>query len=266
MQESELKTSFKQRLIIGIIAFLLLGSTIAVYAAITLGNDNINYSRMTVSQLQDAYYSAMDEYSSAVTDLSNQYYHELSNYRSNVKAYNAEAAEAAGVTYKDLKTGDGDTISSTADQIKYSAFYIGWCSDGSVFDSSFASTDFLSADAEATDAAATLNLRSPIAVDYGSLIEGWYIGTENMQVGGVREISIPSVLAYGSAEMPCGVANSPIKFIIYAIPYQTKIHALEERLNEIYQALEAIQASDYANYSRVDYPDSDSNSSTDASE
>lgn len=262
MQESELKTSLKQRLIIGAIAFLLLGSTVAVYVAITLGNDTINYSRMTFTQLQEAYNSAIGEYNSAVSDLSNQHYHELSAYRSRVKAYNAEAAEAAGVTYETLKTGDGETISGAADQAKYSAFYIGWCPDGTVFDSSFASTDFLSADAEADDAATTLALKAPLAISYGSLIEGWYIGTADMQIGGAREISIPSVLAYGSETIPCGVANSPIKFVVYAVPYQTKIHALEERLNEIYQAIAALQASNYSNYSQLDYSDSDSSANT----
>ena len=40
MDPKSLKTSWKQRIVIALIAILLLGSTIAMYAAIVLSNGN----------------------------------------------------------------------------------------------------------------------------------------------------------------------------------------------------------------------------------
>ncbi len=56
-----------------------------------------------------------------------------------------------------------------------------------------------------------------------SLIPGWAEGVIGMRVGGVREITIPSDLAYkdqGSGnDIP---PNTPIKFIVYVIAITQK--------------------------------------------
>lgn len=245
MEESVVKTSLKQRIIIALIAVLLLGSTIAVYAFIVLGNDSINYSRMTTTELEKAYSSAYETYTANISELSDKYYSDFADQKSRVKAYNSATANSDGVKSEDLKEGDGEELGD-----KYSAYYIGWCADETIFDSSFADS---SSDSEEASA----SLKAPIPVTPGSLIEGWYLGTAGMKLGGIREITIPGALAYGDTMEICGEKNAPLKFVIYAIPYQTELHAQEDRLSEIYTALSAAYASDYSNYSELDYDDYD---------
>jgi peptidylprolyl isomerase len=49
----------------------------------------------------------------------------------------------------------------------------------------------------------------------GSLIEGWIKGIPGMQVGGRRELIIPSALAYGPRGRPPTIpANAPLVFVI----------------------------------------------------
>ena len=109
MEEKSLKTTWKQRIIIGIIAFLLLGSTIAVYVFIAMGNE-VDYTKMTTTQLQTAYEEAYQEYEGIVSDLSSKYFDEFVAYKSNVKGYNSTTANSNGVTSKDLKEGTGAEV------------------------------------------------------------------------------------------------------------------------------------------------------------
>lgn len=234
MEEKTVKTSLKQRIIIGLIAFLLLGSTIAVYAAIVLGAD-IDYSKMTAAQLEKAYEETYAEYSSVVSELSSQYFDEFSAYKTNVKAYNSTSANSGGVVSKELKEGTGEEVGDD-----YSAYYIGWCADETIFDSSFDNYE------EPT------SLRAPLGVTPGTLIEGWYIGTEGMKLGGIREVTIPGSLAYGDTQEICGGKNSPLKFIILAIPSDPQITQLSEKLNNIYVALSNAYAQSYSDYTYDD--------------
>lgn len=228
MEEQELKTSPKQRLIIGLIALLLLGSTIAIYAMIVMGSDKIDYSRMTISQLESAYETAYGEYEARGAELSAQYFDTFKDYKSEVKAFNADSITE--VTSTDLKEGDGANLETG----NYSAYYIGYCADETVFDSSFDDPDNPTA------------LRAPLAVDANSLIEGWYAGVEGMKLGGVRRIAIPGELAYGDTYEICGGYNSPLKFIVYAVPRDEKLTELTEKLNKIYTALSSAYASSYS--------------------
>lgn len=234
MEEKELKTSPKQRLIIGLIALLMLGSTIAVYVMIVMGNDTVNYSKMTLSQLESAYEETYAEYNTRAEELSKDYFDTFKEYRSEVKAFNAESVTE--VSSRDLKEGDGEVVANG----NYSAYYIGYCADETVFDSSFDNAD------EPT------TLKAPLAIEADSLIEGWYTGVEGMKLGGVRKITIPGELAYGSTYEICGGYNSPLKFIVYAVPNDDKITELTEKLNKIYSALSSAYA---ASYSSSDYSD-----------
>jgi FKBP-type peptidyl-prolyl cis-trans isomerase len=103
------------------------------------------------------------------------------------------------VTTRDIKAGDGAEI--TADT-KYQAYYTGWNPKGVVFDSSIKGE----------------SLGAPIDTSQISLIQGWNEGVVGMKVGGVREITIPSDLAYGEQGSGDTIPpNTPIKFVVMII-------------------------------------------------
>jgi FKBP-type peptidyl-prolyl cis-trans isomerase len=103
------------------------------------------------------------------------------------------------VTTTDLVPGDGADITKDT---KYQAYYIGWNPKGKTFDSSFSSD----------------KLKAPIDTSQGSMISGWTTGVAGMKVGGVREITIPSDLAYGDKGSGDDIPpNTPIKFVVMII-------------------------------------------------
>lgn len=230
MQEKDLKPSVKQRVIFALVAALLLGSSIAAYVMIVMGNNNVNYSKMNMEQLETAYNDKSAELDEVGKELSNTYFEEFKSYKKNVKAYNSSTANSNGIQTKDLKEGDGETIGES----DYSAYYIGWCSDESIFDSSFDNFK------EPT------TLKAPLVVEEQSLIEGWYLGTEGMKLGGIREITIPGSLAYGDSQEICGNTNSPLKFIVMAIPTSDRLKEINTELNKIYNALISAYSQNYS--------------------
>ncbi len=221
MEESMLKTSWKQRLIIVLVAAILLGSSLTVYIMIVLngGATSASTSSTDLSKIEEEYNSAYSEVQARGIELSSTYYDEFSSYRSQVKAYNAESVNAEGVSHVDLKEGTGETITSSS--TNYSAYYIGYCADESVFDSSF------------DDYENPTSLNAPLEVKPDYLIEGWYLGVDGMKVGGVREIAISGSLAYGDSYEICGGYSSPLKFIIMAVEKDEKLSELNEKLEEI---------------------------------
>ena len=235
MQEKDLKPSNKQRFIFALVAAVLLGSSIAAYVLIIMGKSTPNYTRMTMDQLNSAYTEKINALDAEGATLSSKYFDEFKTYKSEVKGYNSSTANSGGVQSRDIKEGDGDTIGSSG----YSAYYIGFCSDESIFDSSFDDPENPTA------------LNAPLIVQEGTLIEGWYLGVEGMKLGGVREITIPGALAYGESREICGGTNSPIKFIIKAIETDAKIKELNDDLNKISSAMSALYAK---SYSSSDYP------------
>ena len=244
MDEKALKTSLKQRLFILLIAILLLGSTIAVYVMIVLnGGTSVNYSRMNTDELEKAYQEAYNEYEARGTELSSNYFEDFKQYKSRVKAYNSTSANSEGIQTKDLKEGTGEEVTHD----NYDAYYIGWCADESIFDSSFDNND------EPT------TLKAPLQIQEGSLIEGWYLGTEGMKIGGVREVTIPGSLAYGDESEICGGTNSPLKFVIYTVPRDEQLSEIDKKLNKIYSALSEAYSSAYSNSDNSDayYNDSE---------
>lgn len=192
---------------IGVIVILVvllvgaLGSYVAM--ALSLNNNQSDSSR---------YQSAYNEYLAAVEaqkkELSDQYYAGFSQYASEVAPF-----EASGVTQlstRDLVIGSGETLSTDSE---YSAYYIGWNPKGKIFDQSI------------LDGA----LKSPLSG--GNMIDGWNQGVIGMKFGGVRELIIPSDLAYGSngsgEDIP---ANTPIKFVVMVIPKVADIEIPAELL------------------------------------
>jgi FKBP-type peptidyl-prolyl cis-trans isomerase FkpA len=89
-------------------------------------------------------------------------------------------------------TGDGYAAGSTA-----TVHYIGWLTNGTVFDSSIDSGD------------------SPFNANLaGGVIEGWIEGIPGLKPGGLRRLDIPAELAYGSQERGNIPANSRLVFEI----------------------------------------------------
>ena len=236
IKNDELKTSPKQRILIILVAILMLGSTFALYAGIILNSKSNEESSEVDSAKQARFDELYSEYQEKVDaqarELSDKYFAEFSEYRSSVKSFNA--ADALDLKVNDLKVGTGREISSLED-IDYAAYYIGWLADETVFDSSFDNYDN------------PTRLKEPLTGST-SMIEGWLEGIaryeddgnllwEGMRIGGIREVTIPSVLGYGSKAQGNIPADSPLKFIILLIekPEEVEIPEELERLySEIY--------------------------------
>ena len=138
MQEKELKTSLGQRIIIGVIAVVLLSSTFAI-DALTVLNGEKNKQASSAKKEELALVTKdlttkQDELKTASTKLSQQYFNTLASFRNKIKAYNGKSVEDAGLKTFDLKTGTGAEI--TDKTTTYYAYYVGWCANESVFDSS----------------------------------------------------------------------------------------------------------------------------------
>ncbi len=233
MDEKELKTSTKQRIFIALIAVLMLGSIIASYAAIILNggssssSGDTNVDQAKVAEYQEAYNKLQAEFSEKTKDD----YDRFIAYKSEIKAYNETSANEDGLQVKDLEKGSGDKISK--DNAEYLAYYVGWCADESVFDSSFDNNDNPTAFAKILDASL-------------GMIEGWNQGVEGMRIGGIREITVPGELAYGDSMDICGGKNKPLKFLIMTKAKEDPLKTLASDLDAAYMRLQ------YASYG-MDY-------------
>jgi FKBP-type peptidyl-prolyl cis-trans isomerase len=84
----------------------------------------------------------------------------------------------SGLVYEDIQPGDGDTAQAGK---SVSVHYTGWLTDGRKFDSS-------------------KDRDEPFGFRLGArqVIPGWDEGVAGMKVGGVRKLTIPAHLAYGT--------------------------------------------------------------------
>lgn len=223
MDEKSLKTSWWKRVIIVVVAILLVGSTMLAYMFVVMsGSNNEQNTDALVADLTAQYDAKSAELEEANKPLSDKYFANFKSYLSNVKAYNAASANADGLKTTDLKVGDGKTL--TEDDLDYYAYYVGWCADGSIFDSSF------------DDDENPTKLNVPVDPSMG-LIEGWNQGVIGMKLGGVRQISMNADLAYGEDREICGSTGSPLRFIIQVIEKDAKIAELNTALDDIYMQL-----------------------------
>lgn len=232
MDQNSVKTSTKQRVIIAIVAIVMLGSIIASYAAIVISGSQKSSStpevdQSLISDLTAKYEAKSAEVDAAAKTFSDTYYNEFSAYQSEVKAYNEISANEGGLVKTDLKAGTGRELAEG--DTDYFAYYIGWCADETIFDSSL-------------DSGA---LKAPLSASVG-LIEGWNLGVVGMKLGGVRELTIPGELAYANSREICGGMNKPLKFVIMAIEKQEPLATLSTELNDIMMRLQ------YAYYG-IDY-------------
>lgn len=220
MDEKYLKTSWKQRILYVIIAILLLGITLTTYISIVLsGNKKSSTSSSDDSGYEELLQAKSAEITSAATEISGQYLDALKSYKSFVTGYNAETANSEGLKISDIAEGSGTEI--TEEWKDYYAYYIGWCADESVFDSSFDDFDN------------PTSLGTPLSGNIG-LIDGWEQGVLGMKVGGVRLLTIPGELAYGESQEICGGTNSPLKFIVMAIEPGENYRKLMSEYEDIY--------------------------------
>lgn len=239
MDEKELKTSPKQRFFITLIAVIMLGSIIASYAAIVINGGKSSTGSTgeteTISEEKTAEYEAdykakLAEYQEATQ----KDFEKLVGYKSEVRAYNETAANTNGVQSKDLKAGTGRELGEN--DKNYMAYYIGYCANGSIFDSSF----------DNNDNPTSINEHGLLDLSQMSLIEGWYVGMTGAKIGGVREITIPSELAYGEQEI-CDGTNQPLKFIVLTKDSDKELATLASELQLAYARYQ------YAIYYGVDY-------------
>ena len=234
MEEKELKTSLKQRIIIGVIAFIMVGSMIASYAAIVINGGKSNDSGSS-SKISDeviaAYKAAYEEKLDAFKKGTKADYDRFMQYRSEAKAFNEESANSGDVQIKEIEVGTGQEI--TSEFTDYYAYYIGSCADESIFDSSLDDNDNPTAFSKALDASL-------------GMIDGWNIGVTGMKLGGIRRITIPGSKAYGDQLEICGGYNKPLRFLVMVLPKEEPLKTLATEVDTAYMKLQ------YAN-NGIDY-------------
>jgi FKBP-type peptidyl-prolyl cis-trans isomerase FkpA len=203
-------TAKVQRIGIIIITLILVAGTMFGFLAIILSQKNATSDKASLETQYAAYQAAYTDYEAAVTaqttELSNKYFNAFSQYVSRVAEFDSETVKKLKV--EDLLVGSGEEITSNT---KYNSYYIGWNPSGKVFDQSISGETLL----------------APLSSDT-SFIEGWVEGLTGMRIGGVRELTIPSNLAYGSKGKGDDIpADTPLKFIIMVIPPVEAITAPE---------------------------------------
>lgn len=220
MDEKELKTSTKQRVFIILIAIIMVGSIIASYIAIVI-NGSKGSSSSSDTKVDEAkvaeYQKAYEEKVTEFKDATKSDFEKFAKYESEIKAYNESSANDNGVQKRDLSEGSGKTIEGT----NYLAYYVGWCADETVFDSSFDDKDNPKAFSKVLDPSL-------------GMIEGWTTGVEGMKLGGIREVTIPGNLAYGDQMEICGGYNKPLKFMIMAVAKEDPLETMATELDEAY--------------------------------
>ena len=212
-------TKKSQRIGIWIIAITLTVGTLGGFLVMILAPGNQKSDQERLETLSAEYQKQTEEYQKKVTERDEQIAKDVSKkYFDTFKAFESRVAKfsASGVTKlgkKDLKVGTGDALSTDAE---YAVYYIGWNPKGKMFDSSF--------NTEKTALAMPLIHQKDESWMFpggqtGGVIEGWTKGLEGIKMGGIRELTLPSDLAYGEqgsgADIP---ANTPLKFIIMVIP------------------------------------------------
>jgi len=218
-------TTKAQRIGIWVIAAFMAVGTIGSFAIIVLANSNSQKDQARFNELSQQHQKATEERQAKVDAqtkaLSDKYYPTFSQYASRPATF--DKTSVTELKTEDLAVGTGETLT---DQSTFTAYYIGWTPDGNVFDSSI------------SDGA----LKTPITAAPGDVIKGWTQGVAGMKVGGVRELTIPSDLAYGEAGGGDSIpANTPLKFVVMVIPTPEEIPevAVPNELNDLYRRLYA---------------------------
>lgn len=198
-----------QRIGILVIAVVMVVGTLGSFAMLILANDN---AKKEQDQLMQEYQEQLEKDQKQAEELSKQHYPVLKKYEDRATTFDADKV-GDEVTHVDLKKGNGETIT---DDVTYRMYYMGWNPKGKVFDSSFES-DGKSLKAPLTHLGG--GVWEFAGGQTGGVIEGWTKGVKGMKIGGVRELTIPSDLAYGETGSGEDIQpHMPLKFVIMAIP------------------------------------------------
>ncbi len=200
-------TPKSQRIGIWVIAIVMLVGTVGSFVVMILANKNNLSDQAHIQQLATQYQAEYKTYQAKVdaqtAQLSSQYFATFNTYASQPASFDKNSVTKLQKT--DLKQGDGDTIDGNS---AFTAYYIGWTPDGKVFDSSINGNA----------------LKAPLTAAPGGVIAGWVQGVAGMKTGGVRVLTIPADLAYGSSGSGDKIPpNTPLKFVIMVIPTPQKI-------------------------------------------
>lgn len=201
-------TTTGQRIGIWIIAGALVIGTVGGFLAMMLAPKNAAKDSAYREQLLADYQADYAEYDKKKTEKTGKYTENADKYSKEhypvfgpfeERVGTFEADSVTELKTEDLKQGSGTAV---ADDKAFVAYYVGWTPDGKIFDGSF--------DGDA--------LKAPLVVEPGGVIEGWTKGVQGMKVGGIREITIPSDMAYGEQGSGDTIPpNTPLKFLVYVI-------------------------------------------------
>lgn len=220
-------TPKSQRIGIWVIAIVMLVGTIGSFAVMILASQNDGADQARLQQLNAEYQKKSEEHQKKVNAqaavLSKKYYKTFQPYQKYPKSFDERTAKK--LSTKDLKAGTGKALGKDP---SFTAYYIGWMPNGTVFDSSFEGK----------------SLKAPFSAAPGASIPGFLAGAEGMKVGGIREITMPADQAYGEqgstdqSGKQTIPPNTPLKFIIMIIPTPKQIPAPEvpQELLEAYQS------------------------------
>lgn len=212
-------TKKSQRIAIWVIAGVLVVGTLASFIAMMVAPGNEAKEKAEVEAAQNEWNSQQE---AQAKELNDKYLATFSQFTSRVGQFSAEGVDELGA--EDLLVGDGDEI---GDDTSVSMYYIGWTPDGEVFDQSIEDGELL----------------APLAIADGpantGVIEGWQKGLVGMKIGGVRELTIPSDMGYGETGSSNIAPDTPLKFVVMAIPLVEEIPA-PQILKDYYKRLYGI--------------------------
>jgi len=187
-----------QRIGIWIIAVAMVIGTLGSFVIMVLANDN--QAKDDVAQQAD-YAQQLKEYQDS-QKLQAQTNADNSIAQDGYSAAPFDAAAVTALKKEILVAGTGDEVSAT-DSVSVS--YVGWTSDGAIFDSSRKKDT---------------NTDTPITLPLTGVIQGWTNGLAGQRVGSTIKLTIPSGQAYGATGSGTIPADAPLQFIV-------TIHAIE---------------------------------------
>lgn len=204
------------RIAIVIIAIMMVVGTIGSFAVIVLAEQNKDIDNQRYEEAVAQWQRDQDIYNAKqaaqADQLSDKHFETFDQFTDRVASYDKDSITELKKT--DLKQGDGEEIDG---ETKFATYYIVWNSDGKVFDGSVVDDSKLKAP-----------LRVDDGLDQASFIDGWIEGMKGMKIGGVRELVVPSDLAYGEAGSGDNVPpNMPLKFIVMVIELPEEIEEPE---------------------------------------
>lgn len=221
----------------GILAILIVTviGTIGSFAVLVLGTQNQAKEAADQQKVVSDYQEKYKEYTAKVTaqgdELSKQYYGTFSPYSSQVAAFDLDGVKELAT--EDLVVGDGEEITGTT---KFAAYYIGWNPKGKVFDQSINGESLKEPIYHSKPEQGFVGLDQ--GIDKANLIEGWKEGMKGMRINGVRVITVPSDKAYGEQGQGDDIPpNTPLKFVVMAIPAPAEISQPEIPSSLMYQGM-----------------------------